>query len=310
MRGIDDSGNVANFVETEQIVWIPNERVVTSFLQTRGSIPLYWRQIPCIKYTPRLEIYANPSTVSLALKQADSFRRHFVDQIHHYGNQIVVNLINKKGYEKALGDNFAKHISHLNDQRIRYVHFDFHKECSKMRWDRISVLIADIEKELQSQGYCHIDETGKLLRIQSSIVRTNCMDCLDRTNVVQSVIARIFLTRQLRDLGILGYTESVEESGPFEAMFKNVWADNADAISNQYSGTGALKTDFTRTGKRSLVGVLNDGFNSAVRYVKNNFMDGARQDSFDLFVGRYSVNPSAKSPFAGSDQSTALVLVS
>jgi len=25
-----------------------------------------------------------------------------------------------------------------------------------------------------------------------------------------------------------------------------VWADNADCISTQYAGTGALKTDFTR----------------------------------------------------------------
>jgi hypothetical protein len=29
-------------------------------------------------------------------------------------------------------------------------------------------------------------------------------------------------------------------------MRKNLWADNADAISMQYSGTGALKTDYTR----------------------------------------------------------------
>lgn len=56
-----------------------------------------------------------------------------------------------------------------------------------------------------------------------------------------------------------------------------VWADNADAISTQYSGTGALKTDFTRTGKRTRKGALQDGLNSMVRYVKNNFLDGSRQ---------------------------------
>ena len=72
-----------------------------------------------------------------------------------------------------------------------------------------------------------------------------------------------------------------------------MWADNADAVSTQYSGTGALKNDFTRTGKRNMRGgtqtaitsfflklriaVLNDGVNSMMRYYLNNFVDGFRQ---------------------------------
>ena len=39
----------------------------------------------------------------------------------------------------------------------------------------------------------------------------------------------------------------------FEKVFKNLWANNADAMSVLYSGTPALKTDFTRTGKRTKV---------------------------------------------------------
>lgn len=49
-----------------------------------------------------------------------------------------------------------------------------------------------------------------------------------------------------------------------------VWADHANTISGQYSGTGALKTDFTRTGKRSIIGVAQDFMNSVKRYVKNH----------------------------------------
>lgn len=48
-------------------------------------------------------------------------------------------------------------------------------------------------------------------------------------------------------------------------------------ISIQYSGTGALKTDFTRTGKRTKLGAMKDGLNSLTRYYKNNFADGYRQ---------------------------------
>jgi hypothetical protein len=56
-----------------------------------------------------------------------------------------------------------------------------------------------------------------------------------------------------------------------------VWADNADAVSKAYSGSGALKTDFTRTGKRSKRGLVQDGQNSVERYVRNNFYDQTKQ---------------------------------
>ena len=82
----------------------------------------------------------------------------------------------------------------------------------------------------------------------------------------------------------------------FERLFKNLWADHADVISTQYSGTGALKTDYTRTGKRSKSGLMNDGINTLVRYYKNNFADGFRQDSIDLFLGNYVVEEGRLSP--------------
>lgn len=98
-----------------------------------------------------------------------------------------------------------------------------------------------------------------------------------------------------------------------------MWADNADYMSIQYSGTGALKTDFTRTGKRTRMGLVKDGINSMTRYWKNNFTDGFRQviseissrqasktvlthfcnhfsnlvqDSLDLLLGNYIVEES------------------
>lgn len=56
-----------------------------------------------------------------------------------------------------------------------------------------------------------------------------------------------------------------------------VWADHADSISKAYAGSGALKTDFTRTNKRTRKGLLEDGYKSVLRYLKNNYFDGARQ---------------------------------
>jgi len=61
------------------------------------------------------------------------------------------------------------------------------------------------------------------------------------------------------------------------SLGSSVWADHADLISKAYAGSGALKTDFTRTNKRTKVGALEDGYKSVTRYIKNNHFDGARQ---------------------------------
>lgn len=42
VRGVNDDGHVANFVETEQIIYLDNK--ITSYVQTRGSVPLFWEQ--------------------------------------------------------------------------------------------------------------------------------------------------------------------------------------------------------------------------------------------------------------------------
>lgn len=47
------------------------------------------------------------------------------------------------------------------------------------------------------------------------------MDCLDRTNVVQSELAKIFLKRQFCDLDIMGPKENLELTGEFIKIFKN-----------------------------------------------------------------------------------------
>jgi hypothetical protein len=65
-RGIDAQGHVSNFVETEQLVLYDGPSSVDSkdvygktelsYVQTRGSIPVYWTQVINLKYTPRLWI--------------------------------------------------------------------------------------------------------------------------------------------------------------------------------------------------------------------------------------------------------------
>lgn len=45
--------------------------------------------------------------------------------------------------------------------------------------------------------YFAISKDGNVLSQQEGVFRTNCIDCLDRTNVVQGLLARIILETQL-----------------------------------------------------------------------------------------------------------------
>lgn len=228
-----------------------------------------------------------------------------------YGDIYVVNLVNQKGYEKPVKEAFERALQEVGNPKVHYTYFDFHHETKGLRFDRVAKLIDNFEDDLNQQGFFYASATpegSRVQRTQTSAVRSNCMDSLDRTNVVQSTFAKRALTVQLRQAGVLGANETLDNHGDFMFLFRNsmyrlaskrfpcaelmqflyaVWADNADTVSKAYSGTGALKTDYTRTGKRTNAGLIQDGVNSIMRYVKNNFLDGPRQDAYDLVTGTW-----------------------
>lgn len=53
-----------------------------------------------------------------------------------------------------------------------------------MKFDNVSILTNRLCDTLRKMGYCWTDPYGMVLQ-QEGIFRVNCVDCLDRTNVVQ-----------------------------------------------------------------------------------------------------------------------------
>ncbi|CAB4254746.1 similar to Saccharomyces cerevisiae YKL212W SAC1 Phosphatidylinositol phosphate (PtdInsP) phosphatase involved in hydrolysis of PtdIns[4]P [Maudiozyma barnettii] len=301
-RGIDEDGNVANFNETEQVLitWPTGaaEHHAFSLLQTRGSVPVFWAEINNLKYKPNLVLGEN---------SIEATKKHFDQQTSLYGRNYLVSLVNQKGYELPVKEAYENIVRQLDNPDVLYNYFDFHHECRHMKWHRVKLLIEQLQDAgLKNTDCFHkiVDSQGQTLKIvseQNSVVRTNCMDCLDRTNVVQSVLAHWVLQRELQTANVLKDENDLWESDKkLLSLFQNLWADNADAVSFSYSGTGALKTDFTRTGKRTKAGAFNDFVNSASRYYQNNLTDGPRQDSYDLFLGNFQPNTSSlgRSPFS------------
>jgi len=290
-RGADPSGDVANFVETEQLVEYGEN--VASFVQTRGSMPMFWTQEPNLRYMPVPQL-------DLGRDSAAVFRAHFQDQTTAYGSQMVINLVNQTKDEGRLQAEFRNlHAASGLSQYVGYEAFDFHRECANLRWDRLSILVDRLRTCLGNFGCFvknksaatsptasngHIPGMPKDSQ-QQGVFRTNCMDCLDRTNVVQSLLANENLDTVLRGFGLLPQGSTTRDHPDFQKLFRHVWADHANLLAMQYAGSGALKTDYTRTGKRTVRGALEDLGHALMRYWKNNFCDGHKQDAIDLFLG-------------------------
>ncbi|XP_054019926.1 phosphatidylinositide phosphatase SAC2 [Dryobates pubescens] len=272
-RGVDKNGNVANYVETEQLIHVHNHTL--SFIQTRGSVPVFWSQVG-YRYNPRPRLDKSENeTVSC-------FRAHFEEQLRNYKKQVIINLVDQTGREKIIGDAYLKQVLLYNNANLTYVSFDFHEHCRGMKFENVQTLTDAIHDIILDMKWCWVDQAGVICK-QEGIFRVNCMDCLDRTNVVQAAIARVVMEQQLKKLGVM----PPEQPLPVKCnrIYQIIWANNGDAISRQYAGTAALKGDFTRTGERKLAGVMKDGVNSANRYYLNRFRDAYRQAVIDLMQG-------------------------
>uniref|UniRef100_A0A0E0NGC2 SAC domain-containing protein n=1 Tax=Oryza rufipogon TaxID=4529 RepID=A0A0E0NGC2_ORYRU len=282
-RGADPEGYAANFVESEQIM--ESKGFTASYVQVRGSIPFLWVQIVDLTYKPSFDIVRQEEAPRI-------LERHFHDLQKKYGAVLAVDLVNTHGGEGRLHDRYAKSIEPILSEDIRYVHFDFHRICGHIHFERLSQLYDQIEDYLKKHRYFLLNGKGEKIEEQTGTIRTNCVDCLDRTNVTQSMIGGKILENQLQRIGVLGVNDTISNHPAFDAKYKVLWANHGDSISTQYSGTPALKGDFVRYGKRSTQGILNDLWNSLARYYLNNFADGTKQDAMDLLQGHYIISVS------------------
>ncbi|VTJ70917.1 Hypothetical predicted protein [Marmota monax] len=266
VRGTNDDGHVANFVETEQVVYLDDS--VSSFIQIRGSVPLFWEQ-------PGLQVGSHRVRMSRGFEaNAPAFDRHFRTLKNLYGKQIIVNLLGSKEGEHMLSKAFQSHLKaseHAAD--IHMVNFDYHQMVKGGKAEKLhSVLKPQVQKFLDD-GFFYFDGS-EVQRCQSGTVRTNCLDCLDRTNSVQAFLGLEMLAKQLEALGLAEKPQLVTR---FQEVFRSMWSVNGDSISKIYAGTGALEG-------KAKAGKLKDGARSVTRTIQNNFFDSSKQEAIDVLL--------------------------
>lgn len=190
-----------------------------------------------------------------------------------------------------MGEQYERHADQLNASSgidgcpLSVEWFDFHNECRGMKFENVRKLVNILQETLDDFGDTVIHD-GTVIKRQAGIIRTNCMDCLDRTGVTQCAFGQWALEHELKHEGI-----SIDLHDDSSTQWFNIlWADNGDAISKQYSSTAALKGDYTRTRKRNYRGALNDLGLTLSRYFNNAVNDYFSQACIDYLLGNVSTH--------------------
>ena len=301
-RGISEDGNVANDVESEQILeeinttWSDRPKI-SSFIQIRGSIPIYWYQNQSF-FNPKPLINVNLSDIRF-----EATKRHFAILIERYGHPCIVFNLTKKiedgrPQETLLNEWYYNGVNYINNniddhlEKIIYYHYDLK---NKRNEDSFYKQFFDISVQL-------IDKTNLFLfmpilknkyhiSLQNGVVRTNCIDCIDRTNVFQQILGIAVMVIQLRHMGINEQFPENENEGIY-GVLKELYIKLGHELANQYTGSLALKQ--TITDHRNIIDKMLDSFYEVFISVKrifiNYFNDQWKQNSINLFLGKYPIN--------------------
>ncbi|KAG2691272.1 hypothetical protein I3843_08G002100 [Carya illinoinensis] len=355
-RGVNDRGRVANDVETEQIVLDEEagscKGRMSSVVQMRGSIPLFWSQ-EASRFSPKPDIILQRYDPTY-----EATRLHFEDLARRYGDPIIVlNLIKtveKRPREMMLRREFANAVGYLNqilseENHLRFIHWDFHKFAKSKSANVLAVLGAVASEALDLTGFYFSGKptsvkrankisrtstgrdtslrdlranSGDLPRIgscnenlnslanrdretdfiqqngkdysggeapcfQSGVLRTNCIDCLDRTNVAQYAYGLAALGRQLHAMGLTDMPK-VDPDSTIASALMDMYQSMGDALAQQYGGSEAHNTVFTeRQGKWKATTQSREFLKSIKRYYSNTYTDGEKQDAINLFLGYF-----------------------
>lgn len=310
-RGANCEGDVANEVETEQIIHDASVMSFSagsysSYVQVRGSVPLYWSQ----------DISTMMPKPPITLDQADPFAHvaalHFDQMLQRFGSPIIIlNLVKKREkrkHERILSEALFSAVTYLNqflppEYGIHYIAWDMAKYtksklCNVL--DRLNLIAEDVVKktgffvnhpDFYSNSLRPNDRWNELggffhnkCRLQTGVLRTNCVDCLDRTNTAQFMVGKCALACQLYALGVIDKPRLQFDTDAVR-LFEELYEDHGDTLSLQYGGSQLVHRVKTYRKIAPWTQHSKDIMQTLSRYYSNAFSDADRQDAINLFLG-------------------------
>ncbi|XP_078001489.1 polyphosphoinositide phosphatase-like [Glandiceps talaboti] len=312
-RGANSEGQVANEVETEQIVhdasvMSPTRGRYSAYTQLRGSVPGMWSQ-DISNMVPK-----PPITLDISDPYAVIAGNHFSEVMDRYGAPIIIiNLVKKREkrrHESILSEELESAVKTLNQFlpphfAISYIAWDMAR-FTKNKNVNVMARLADIALSvIKRTGFFHSgpgmrctllrgDKCASVLSIrnepdipickQGGVARTNCVDCLDRTNTAQFAIGKCVFGYQLYALGVIDKPD-VDFDSDAVRILEDLYEDHGDTLALQYGGSQLVHSISTYRKISPWTAHSRDIMQTLSRYYSNAFSDSEKQSCLNLFLG-------------------------
>lgn len=138
---------------------------------------------------------------------------------------------------------------------------------------------------IQQTGFFYKDANETLY--QTGIIRTNCVDCLDRTNTAQFSMGRSALAHQLHKMGFLRTPPRLEFDSDCVTMLETLFEIHGDTLALQYGGSQLVHRIKTYRKTAAWTSQGSDIVQTLSRYYSNTFSDQEKQQSMNLFLGHF-----------------------
>ncbi|KAK9307837.1 hypothetical protein QLX08_001916 [Tetragonisca angustula] len=324
-RGANFDGDVANEVETEQIVHDSGVSSLSkgrfsSFVQMRGSVPGHWRQ-DVSKMVPKPTI-----TCDLADPYVETAGMHFNQLLRRYGSPIIIlNLVKtceKKKHESTLSEELCMAVKYLNqflspEHHIQYISFDMAR-MNKRKKVNVMTRLANIahnavlktgifqsqnpyysQKNLFSPQSNYNKKSHKNSNISSSGTSNtsgtyNCTNISAEFNFsIDSKFAKEnkhnelhYIENKLCALGVLE-SPKLEFDSDCVRMLEELYEDHGDTLALQYGGSQLVHRIKTYRKTAPWTSQGNDIMQTLSRYYSNTFSDQEKQHTINLFLGLF-----------------------
>ncbi|KAK4354539.1 hypothetical protein RND71_026733 [Anisodus tanguticus] len=129
----------------------------------------------------------------------------------------------------------------------------------------------------------------KLSTVQKGVLRTNCVDCLDRTNVGQYAYGLVALDHQLHALGFVDVDNiKIDSHSPIAYELMQFYEEMGDTLALQYGGSAAHNKIFSEMrGQWKATTRSQEVFRTLQRFYSNAYMDPEKQDAINVFLGHF-----------------------
>ncbi|CAI0473100.1 unnamed protein product [Linum tenue] len=319
-RGINEKGRVANDVETEQIVFEDSPEghsvQISSVVQNRVSKKDKAYEATRLHFENLAKRYGNPIIILNLIKTHETKPRESILRAEFASAIRFLNMsLPKENRLRFLHWDLNKHsrrgtnvLSLLGRVAAYALNLTGIFYCEVSSSPRREGLPNDVcSKERHTIECDNSSESGPVINdlnnddnkenkvkeptLQKGVLRTNCIDCLDRTNVAQYAYGLAALGKQLDALGFVEFP-NINLDNPLAENLMRLYELMGDTLARQYGGSAAHNKIFSeRRGQWKAATQSQEFFRTLQRYYSNAYVDAQKQDAINIFLGYFQPQP-------------------